>query len=231
MRKPAIRLECPACLGVPLEVMRFTHGASVRHCRRCGGTWIVRGQIPRLRTVSSQVMRTIIRRAEDAGFLCHACHVPMDRDAAECEACGRDNALECPDCGKPLRRQTERGVTVDVCGPCEAVWLDHHELSAIWAGAATLAVAQASSGNNLALTPDADLLEIFVHAPDLAVGAVRGAAHAAQASVEAAANAPEMLSAVPDALGALLEIAGNVAGAVFELILEVICGILEGFSI
>lgn len=232
MRNGPQRLPCPACLGVALETVHITNGARVDHCRRCGGTWLMRGQIARLRALSTKALTVMIRRADDAGFLCHGCHAPMHRDAAKCEACGWKNSLDCPDCGKPMRRRTERNVAVDVCRACEAVWLDHHELSAIWAGAAAVAMTQASGGSNLSLVPDGgDLLDIFVHAPDLAMGAVRGVAHVAEAGVEAAAHAPGLLSSLPEVAGGALEIVGDLAGAVFEIIVTIIGGIFEGFSL
>lgn len=237
-----MRLSCPACLGVALEVASVTSGAKINHCKRCGGTWLLRGQIARLRMVPARALRIMIRRADDAGFLCHDCHAPIDRDAAQCEACGWKNRLECPSCGQSLRRQSENNVTVDVCRPCEGVWLDHHELSALWAGAATVAVAQTTSGSNLALDPEpGDLLEILFHAPDLAFTAARGAAHAAGAgldaaghmagsAMEAASHAPGLLSSLPEAAGGALELVGDLAGAVFELIATIIGGIFEGLG-
>jgi Zn-finger nucleic acid-binding protein len=242
MRKAPIRLSCPPCLGVALETATLANGAKVGHCRRCGGTWLLRGQIPRLRAIPANALRVMFHRADDAGFLCHGCHAPMDRNAAWCSTCGWNNRMECPDCGKPMRRQSEHGVTVDVCRGCEGVWLDHHELSALWAGAATMAVAQTSNGSSVGFAPDAgDLLEVLFHAPDLAFAAARGVGHvagagmelagrAAGSALEAAAQTPGLLSSLPEATGGALEIVGELAGAVFELIATIIAGIFEGLG-
>lgn len=225
MRKRPQRLECPACVGVVLETGSVSNGAMLDHCPRCGGTWLMHGQIPRLRAESTRAVEIMIRRADDASFLCHDCHGPMHRDDASCRGCGWKNALECPDCTRPMRRETARNVTVDVCRLCEAVWLDHHELSAIWVGAATVALAQGNVGDTLSSLADAsnalDLLDVFIHAPDLVIGAARGAGHVARAGMEVASHAPGVLSAVPEALVGFFEVAGDVAGTVFGVIADV----------
>ena len=102
MRKAPLRRTCPACLGVALESVPVTHQLKVHHCGRCGGSWLTREQAGRLRQAPSSAMRPLMRRADDAGFVCHGCHVPMERDAATCAACGWDNALECPECTRPM---------------------------------------------------------------------------------------------------------------------------------
>lgn len=241
MRDALLRLTCPACLGVALESAPVANGVRVHHCGRCGGTWLFRAQMALLRTVPASAVRTMTRRADDAGFLCNRCHAPMDRNAAACPACRWKNALECPSCGKRLRRQSEKGVTVDVCRGCEALWLDHHELSLLWAAAAG-AVVKARGGMGLDISTGAgDLLEVLAHAPDLAFAAARGAVHvagsglelagrAASAGLEAASNAPALLSSVPDMIGPALEVAGDVAGSVFGVILEIIGGIFDGIG-
>jgi Zn-finger nucleic acid-binding protein len=236
MRRAPIRLACPTCLGVVLESAALAPGLTIDFCGRCGGTWLLRAQIDRLRTVPATALRTIIRRSDDAGFLCHDCHAPADRDAASCPACGWANTLECPDCGKGMRRETHNGVTVDVCRPCKAVWLDHHELSSLWAVAAAGAVARSPGTQAVAVAGDAGgfLLDALWYAPDLVVGAahvgvhaagagLEAASHLASAGIHAAVNAPEIASG-------LAEVAGEAAGGVFSLIAEIIGGIFEGFG-
>lgn len=235
MRDAPLRRACPACLGVALESTPATNQLRVHRCGRCGGSWMTRVQAGRLRHAPSAALRILMRRAEEASFVCHGCHVPMDRDVAACEACGWLNALECPECGREMRRETHNGVTVDVCRPCASFWLDHHELSAVWTAAATAAVAS-SPGASHALPAGADaggmLLDWFIYAPDLTVRAAVGAADVAGAGLEVAGNvaaagvevvsdAPGLFSAVGDLLGAL----GDAAGAVFGLIADVLGGL------
>ena len=230
-----MRLACPACLGVALEKVSAAPGVDIDHCRRCGGTWILREQTARLRTVPAAALRATITRTDDAGFLCHSCHSPMERDAPFCRWCKWKNALECPECGTAMRRQTERDVTVDVCRGCSAVWLDHHELASIWAVAAAGAVAHygAAGQMNPALDAGSFLLDALWYAPDLVVhtayyGAQAGV-HAVGAAAEAAAHAPGLLAAAPELAAGAAEAAGEAAGSVFSVIAEVIAGIFEAF--
>jgi Zn-finger nucleic acid-binding protein len=220
-----------------METASVLHDLKVHHCCRCGGTWILRDQAPRLRQVPAAALRATLTRREEASFRCHDCHSAMERDAEACASCRWKNTLECPDCGKPMRRHSTQGVTVDVCGPCRAVWLDHHELNSLWTAAAAGVVAGSSVGGKLAGTgADAGgfLLEALWYAPDLVVYSAyygsQAAGHAIGAGVEAAANAPGMLAAMPEAAGGMAELASEAAGGVFSLIAEVIAGIFEGFG-
>ncbi len=230
-----LRLACPACLGVVLESASVRRGVNLHHCGRCGGTWLLRAQIARLRTMPAAALRTMIGRRKDASYLCHGCHAPMHRDKARCATCKQANTLECPSCGKELRRQKGRRLTVDVCHGCEAVWLDHHELSALWSVTAAGVVMHSQGGTNLA-SAGADaggfLLDMLWQAPELAVGTVRGAVHLAGSGIElvghAASNAPAFLSSLPEMIGPALEAAGDVAGSVFGVILEIFGGLFDG---
>jgi Zn-finger nucleic acid-binding protein len=217
-----MRLECPACLGLALQRNAVAQGTTLDHCGRCGGTWILRTQIQRLRAVPTQTVRAMITRAGDAGFLCHSCHTPMERDTERCSACKWKNHLECPSCGKGMQRVTEQGVTVDVCRHCEGVWLDHHELSSLWAAAAAVAVANHGGVlDGMSSIADAsNLLDVLFYAPDL----VRGTAYVAGEGVELVANVAGTVSEAGglfSAVGGVLEVAGDAAGAVFGVIGDV----------
>lgn len=231
-----MRLSCPACLGVALERVSAAPGVEIDHCRRCGGTRILQDQTAQLRAVPAPALRAAITREEEAGFVCHDCHVPMARDAAACVWCKWKNVLECPECGKAMSRRTERGTTVDVCRGCRAVWLDHHELATIWAVAAAGAVAHygAAGQMNPALDAGAFLLDALWYAPDLVVhGAVAGArlgVHVVSAGAEAAAQVPGLLASTPEAVAVAAEAAGEAAGGVFGFIAEIIGAIFGGLG-
>lgn len=230
MRKAPLRLACPACLGVALESVSVAEGVTVRHCVRCGGAWIPRAQAPRLRALPTAAVQAALTRREDASFVCHNCHAVMDRDAHACAACLWSNTLECPDCGRPMRRETRDGLTVDVCRACSAAWLDHPDLRALWTVAAAGAIAGTTVGGRIATTAgDAGgfLLDTLWWAPDLAFGAVHASAHVAGAGIEALSHAPEMLAGLPDAAGGVAEAASDAAGGVFSLIADVIGGLFD----
>lgn len=229
-----MRLECPACLGIPLETVAIAPDVPLRHCRRCGGTWILRGQSAALSSVLPDTLRALVRRAEDASFACHDCHGAMGRDAAACPACGWTNHLPCPQCGTDMRRETHRGVTVDVCRGCTGVWLDHHELSVIWTGA--VARAGRRRGRAVEAVGDAGglMLESLWYAPDVAFLAAHGAVHLGGAAMEAAAHAPglaaDAVANAPELASGAAEVVADAAGGVFSVIAEVIGGIFEAFG-
>ena len=235
MRKPPQRMECTACLGVAMERASVANGVSLHHCGRCGGTWLLRDQIPRLRAVPASALRAMIRRADDAGFLCHDCHAPMSRDTASCAGCGWTNTLECPGCGQAMRREAHAGVTVDVCRPCTGVWLDHHELSSLWTVAARGAMVRSRRGSKLAAAgADAGgfLLDSLWYAPDLVVGVARVGIHAAGAGLEAASHVAgagmHAVAHAPELASGLADVAGDAAGTVFSLIADILCGLFDG---
>ena len=213
MTDALIRLECPACPGVPMERTVIGSGVAIRHCTRCGGAWVLRGQGPALAAVLAPTLRTILRREPGASFVCHACHAPMDRGAPACPACGWDNRLPCPDCGRTMQRQEHRGITVDVCRACVGVWMDHGELGALWTvrpgGERQGVVATAGDAAGF-------VLESVWYAPDLAVGAAHLTAHAAVGAVEAAAHAPELLSAAAEGAGSVFGLIAEVLGSLFD---------------
>jgi Zn-finger nucleic acid-binding protein len=229
MRDAPLRLSCPACLGVVLEPVTVVPGLDVHHCGRCGGTRILREQTARLRAEPAAAVRATLARRADASFACHGCHAPMERDHAACPSCGWRNRLECPECGAAMRPHAEGGVTVDVCRGCRAVWLDHHELKALWAVAAAGAVAHAPAAGYVAGDAGGFLLDVLWYAPDLAAGALHATVHAAGAGVEAAAHVPELVGAAPELVAVGVEAAGEAAGSVFGFIAEIIAGIFEGF--
>lgn len=232
MRSLRMRRTCPACLGVALESTSIAK-VVVHHCGRCGGTWLTRAHAALLRNVPTATLHALIRRADHASFVCHGCHVPLSRGAERCAACGQANTLECPECGRCMRRETRQGVTVDVCRPCTSMWLDHHELSSLWMAATAVAVSPHAgtyphSGDILA--------DGLLHAPEFtfratyevarfagdATGAgVEAASHVASAGMRAAANAPEIASG-------LAEAAGDAAGGVFSFIAEILGGLFGG---
>jgi Zn-finger nucleic acid-binding protein len=234
MRKPLLRLACPACLGVVLERAPVADGLSVDHCGRCGGTWLLRANAVRLRAVPAAALRAMVRRSGDAGFLCHDCHAPMDRDAMLCGGCGWANVLECPGCGTRMRRETHQGVTVDVCRGCAGIWLDHHELSTIWEDSAGRAVARRGRTAHAVGDAGGFLLDALWFAPDATVALAHVSARAAGAGLEAAAHAAGAgMHAVANAPGAavgMMEMIGDAAGAVFGLIADVIGGIFDGIG-
>jgi Zn-finger nucleic acid-binding protein len=214
---------------VVLKPVPVVPGLDVHHCGRCGGTRILREQAERLRAESAAAIRATQPRRADASFACHGCHMPMERDHGACASCGWKNRLECPECGVTMRRHAQDGLAVDVCRGCRAVWLDHHELAALWTVAAAGAVAHSPTSGYTVEDPGGFLLDVLWYAPDLVSGAAHASVHVARAGVEAASHLPRLVTATPEAMAGAAEAAGEAAGGVFGFIAEVIAGIFGGF--
>ena len=117
-----------------------------------------------------------------------------------------------------MRLTSFEGYDVDVCRVCKGVWFEHHELSLIWnreLGSAIERRRQAAPYQASDL-----LIDAVLFTPDLAIYGAQAAGHAVLGSVELLGAAPE---AIRSAAGAV----GDAAASVFEIIVEIIGGILS----
>lgn len=121
---PASSLKCPKGCG-PLRQEAETGGVVVDRCRRCGGTWLDRGELGQLRQTADQ------RELDELSVLAADMAVAFARAADE-DAPSRD----CCCCGQTLIRQEHPHcpkVLVDACPGCHGVWLDRSELRVLLA--------------------------------------------------------------------------------------------------
>jgi Zn-finger nucleic acid-binding protein len=217
------RIPCPVCLGVkmvkksPIQRRRLT----LDLCPRCGGIWFDPGEAQQLRGGKPFPMPGHFRPPTEVAR-CHGCSAIIDRSAERCSACGAGNEIDCPQCSKPMRRGEHDGILLDVCQSCRGIWFDGHEVAAVW----TIALAAAAQGHTLQMgasptTSDLSIsaLDALTYSPDLGAVIVEGSMHAVAAT-------PELLSGLPEAGGVVAE----AAGAVFEVLVQVIGVILEGLS-
>ena len=248
-RGPLVRrLPCPVCLGVALEkvsiarVERRNAGALVLdHCTRCGGVWFEEGEIPVLARHSRATLLSRVGARETSPMPpCHGCDTPLARGAARCQACGRSNVLSCPACQSPMRRAERRGLVLDACERCHGVWFDHAELEHVW----TLSVEEsearwreehrqdlarnagrrkASRGAVTAGDVGGAMIEGLAYTPDLFFHGASAVGHAAAGAGEAIVS-----GAAAEAATAAVEIAGDAAAGVFEVIAEIIGSIFDG---
>lgn len=227
-RSFAPRYPCPVCLGVQMEKTPVgAKGSQVvlDWCRRCGGIWFEAGEVQRVRSGREQdLWKRVARQKRPFRMQCHACHVPMDRNADACSVCGWRNRIDCPECRQPLETRTHQGLTLDVCRSCKGVWFDHAELAAIWTLSLSAAVERHRGEPGVTSDDGSDVLvAALLYSPDLVFYGAYAAGHVAGAGVEVLANAPEA------AIGAA-EVVGEAAGGVFDVILEIIGGIFDSFG-
>jgi Zn-finger nucleic acid-binding protein len=228
MRELEPRYPCPACLGVRLEKTRVgPRGELVLDsCRRCGGIWFELGEVQRLKRFRPQTLWDRVGlRDESFRMQCHACHAPMDRNAATCQACDWRNTLACPVCDRAMEVHTHEGLRLDSCRGCKGVWFDHVELAAIWSLALDRAAQRRLPATSASLPAAAEdgavvLMYTLAYSPEVVLYGARAAGYAVSASAEVLANAPEA------AVG-LIGGAGEAAASVFESILDIISGLFS----
>jgi Zn-finger nucleic acid-binding protein len=183
------------------------------HCRRCGGVWFDAGEVTRLRSrAPKQLWDQVVMKPRASATPCHGCQTPLDRAAERCTACGRANRIDCPSCSRALDRHPRGGMELDRCGGCGGVWVDHDELASLWSAAAMM-VASGPSPAGYSRDPSGNLALDWV--PGDAVFELP------RAIFEVAVNAPDLL-------GAAAELALDAAGAVFEAVLWILAGLLDG---
>jgi Zn-finger nucleic acid-binding protein len=225
MTKPALetRLPCPVCLGVMMRKTRVSGGGAdvtLDSCGRCGGIWFELGEVQRLRMHPSDALWSRLQR-RNAPFMaqCHRCHAMMDRQAERCTACDAANIIDCPTCRRPLSLEVHDGLRLDLCRHCKGIWFDHSELDAVWqiSLSARRDVRGATAGADLGAWL---LLDSLTYSPDLLFYGARAAGMAVHGGAELLGNAPDL------AVGAV-EVAGEAASGVFEVIVEIIGGIFS----
>ena len=211
MTEVETRLPCPVCLGVTMEITPV-QGAQfmLDHCTRCGGAWFDNTEVQQLRQCDPQdFMKQLAVVDVVHQMACHSCSALLDRDSRQCKACGWNNVLDCPKCQRRMARREEDGLALDVCMNCRGVWFDRHELRQIWSLQFSQAMRRRAGGMStagmVALDVATDPFFLWYGAP--AVG------HAAGAMIEAA---PGVLSGL-----------GDLAGSVFEVIVDIISGIFD----
>lgn len=212
-------------------------GLTIDRCARCGGVWLEHGEVQQLRS-ASRARRLDWARSPTTRFQmrCHDCHTPMDRATEACRSCGWTNALACPACDRTMRVEEHAGIRLDVCRECKGVWFDHHELKSIWEPSFDVAVKKRSRsrsrGDLIASGVDdaGDVLFATIfYAPELVYLGARAAGGMAMASAEVVSRLPGAIAATPELASTLFEAAGEAAGSVFGVVVDIIGGIFDAF--
>jgi len=236
MRITEARYPCPACLGLPMQKIRFNNPQQgleliLDSCQRCGGIWFDAGEVEMLTQIHPNVaMRQIELKPEAFIMKCHTCQSAMDRNADHCPACNWHNQLDCPICQQAMSIAKVEDLKLDYCKGCKGVWFDNIELSTIWnQRLARLASQQQAGGRGFTAEDGSDLfLNVLVFSPELLYYGAAGVAKAVQHAPEIAAGAVEMIGNAPELAGNLIEGGAKLAGGIFEAIGAIIAAIFEG---
>jgi Zn-finger nucleic acid-binding protein len=135
MAKKVKRLGCPVCAGEDMQKISPSDEAELMldYCDKCGGMWFESGEVRQLRFCPPEVLSSLISMKKQLYAVeCESCGNLMTRNAGECPACGKDNAISCPRCDTELERVQGEKFTLDVCENCRGVWFDNIDLSAVW---------------------------------------------------------------------------------------------------
>lgn len=221
MPERPLRLECPVCLGVRLTAKRVADDSELEidHCLRCGGVWFDHGESDELRRLGTprklRAKVPLLRGAQR--MACRGCEARIQRAAAACDGCGHKNVIDCPCCDRPMERENRTGLRLDVCRSCRGAWFDNDQLRAIWVSQLPAAANQQSHGGG-----GWDIPHIDLNGADAGVG-------------PGLPDLGDPIAAIPDAAGGvfegaawLLEAGGDAAGAVFEVIGSILCGLFDG---
>ncbi len=207
--------DCPVCL-IPMHVLRPGKEMSLDHCHRCGGIWCDPARyvpLERQQKVIAQQVLSQYGGQKTWSALCHFCHEMISRDAVSCEHCGKSNRIPCPACGENMAFKNHKGVRLDQCRQGHGIWLDHHELDALWGLYARSRQTHAVSGGVIAdritdITPEI-ALDVVLAASDIEAlsGTVSGVTSGVAAGAEGITEA---------------------SGHVFSFLMEIIGSVFEG---
>ncbi len=240
MNQLEARYPCPVCLGATLEKLAVDVGpansdAAVRQflldfCPRCGGAWFDHGEVNQLRRVQPQMFWAMVARRE-AGYRmqCHNCHAHVARSKKKCGACGWKIQLDCPICQKTMNDVKLNDLRLDVCRNCKGVWFDHDEIGAIWRLQLDGLLKRRRGASTDPSTGSGVLLEALTYDPFLAYYGMYAAGHAVAGAAQVLSHAPGILAQAPEVVAGAAQAAAEVASSAFDVIVEIIAGIFDGF--
>jgi Zn-finger nucleic acid-binding protein len=220
------RYPCPVCLGATMKKARLRdreRSLLLDYCPRCGGMWFELGEVQRLRGHSQESFwQRVERRAAPFKMPCHECQALIDRNADNCEACGRRNTIRCPHCAQDLKCEMHQGLRLDTCQRCKGVWFDNIELEEIWKLSVKRGPATGLDRSRLRGGDAGVGVDVLGHALFFAPDLFFYGAHASGMALEAGAGA---IGSVPGALAGAAEGVADAASGVFDAIVDIISGL------
>ena len=123
MSTPSPR-ACPICTERELTRL-VARDVAVDHCTHCDGLWFDRGELELFPDKPS--VREFLAAAHQAPSRCKRLGHLVPRAEWMCPQC-RSAPVACPVCKGRLSLVVTSTCTIDVCVPCEGVWLDRGEL-------------------------------------------------------------------------------------------------------
>jgi Zn-finger nucleic acid-binding protein len=131
------RYDCPVCVGLPMEKLKFAlsgRSFTLDGCKGCGGIWFDAGEMKWASELgSSKILgdQDEILRLASKPMACHGCGDLMGRNLHQCPYCGWKNVIDCPVCDVAMDRRSVANLVIDTCSSCHGTWLDRVELRSI----------------------------------------------------------------------------------------------------
>jgi Zn-finger nucleic acid-binding protein len=131
------RYDCPVCVGLPMEKLKFAlsgRSFTLDGCKGCGGIWFDAGEMKLAAELGSSSLlgeQDEILRLAPKPMACHSCGDLMGRNFHKCPSCGWKNVIDCPVCEIAMDRRSVSNFVIDQCPSCEGTWLDRIELRSI----------------------------------------------------------------------------------------------------
>ena len=108
--------RCPRCSDRPVLKPRELKGAEMLVCGNCRGILMTRADV-------DAVLALAVRDTEPEGTNSY-----FKRLRHTAQFCDPDPSLRCPHCRYDMYEVASRGLVIDFCINCEAIWFDHGEL-------------------------------------------------------------------------------------------------------
>lgn len=238
---PEARYPCPVCLGLPMHKLQFKHPpVTLDACKRCGGMWFDYGEVNQLKRVQPKLVQKQIPLGDREYMMqCHQCATPMERNADRCPKCHWPNLIDCPICQKKMEVVHVGDTKLDVCKTCKGAWFDNNELVTLWNGSLD------RSGQDLRRQAAGDgwtgddtaffFLDALTYSPELiyygadaALDLAAGAANLVSEAPDLAAGLVDAVGHAPDLAAGLIDGLGDLAGGIFDVIGEILSGLFDG---
>jgi Zn-finger nucleic acid-binding protein len=235
------RYDCPVCIGLPMDKLKFAlsgRSFTLDGCKGCGGIWFDAGEMKLASELSSDKIlgeEDSILRLAAKPMACHGCGDLMGRNFHKCPSCGWENVIDCPVCVTAMERRSVSNLVIDICRTCEGTWLDRVELRSI-AHLSKTQQSKTSAPNSDGFTTSGFNSSGFNSSSSSS--GFTDAIDGTQAVVEILAYTPEAGQAMVEASSGLVEVLGagleavpEVAGAAVEAIggiFELLGGLLSG---
>jgi Zn-finger nucleic acid-binding protein len=222
------------------------------YCTRCQGIWFDVGEVISTQKhihATDVLSQRGLLQSTSSQMHCHACHGLMDRNDSHCPTCDWQNQINCPICQQSMQLIQKDNLKLDQCSACQGIWLDAFEIRTLLqqpylqkhTARESKAIALDSLTANNFLTHAVEPtvqgeitrtgLEVgFNVAAEVGKITIQEAPELAETGVTIVSSVvqgiPIFAEASAEAIVSMVEVSGEAAGAIVEVIVQAIAGLL-----